>query len=82
MRSALLQTCGAAPPEPADLCGQQRAALVALWLACGRKMTMTEIAGAVGLTRQGAVAMMDKLSAIMPIAQDDAGRWRWVEEDD
>jgi len=78
MRSVVLQTCGAAPPEPADLCGQQRAALVAVGLAAGRRMTMMEIAGAVGLTRQGAVAMMDKLSVIMPIAQDDDGAWVWL----
>lgn len=72
---------GAAPEYPEELLAQQRGALVATWLQGGRVMTTIEIAAALGTTYRGAVYLMNKLSAVIPICRDDDGAWLWVGEE-
>ncbi len=66
-----------APEYPEELLAQQRGALVATWLQGGRVMTTLQIAAALGMTLSPAYRLMDKLSAVLPI-YDDEGVWRWA----
>lgn len=70
-------TVGALPVNAGELLAQQRGALVATWLQGGRVMTTIEIAAALGMTLSPAYRLMDKLSAVLPI-YDDEGVWRWA----
>ena len=70
--------CG--PVEfPDELLAGQRAVLVGTWLLMGRCMTTMQIARELGLTRQGASVLMDKLSAVIPVYKDELGYWRWLQ---
>lgn len=61
----------------ADLVAQQRAAIVMYELCIlGRQYTTQEIADRIGISRQGAAILMDKLSGIhgVPVVRID-GKW-------
>ena len=57
---------------------QQRAALVAWYLARGSRLRTCEIARLVGLSERGALDLMWLLSGTLPIYQD-RGIWREVD---
>jgi hypothetical protein len=65
--------------EHADLTAQERAALVAWRLATGGQMTTQEIAERTGLSMRGARWLMDRLSRVVPIRQNEENRWQAVE---
>jgi len=54
---------------------QQRAALVAWWLAHGEGLRTTDVARLTGLSREGAYHLLVALSEVLPIYQD--GHWIW-----
>jgi hypothetical protein len=58
-----------------DLKSQERAALVTYHLSIGRTYTTYEVADLVGLTRQGAWAMLTTISRVVPIYCDSEGKW-------
>ena len=64
----------------ADYQSQQRAVIVALKLHGGAHLTTREIAEMVGLTYQGARAMMEAISGErVPVTRDeDTGKWFMV----
>ena len=59
----------------ADLVAQERAAKVTWALAEGERLNVQDVADYVGLTRRGALFMMNKLARAIPITLDGAGRW-------
>lgn len=65
-----------------DLVAQQRAGIIVYHLGVlGRTYTTAEIATLVGISRQGAAILMDKLSGIhgVPVVRID-GRWMILAE--
>ena len=54
----------------------ERAALVVWHLAHGECMQTRDVARLTGLTRQGAWDLMQRLSRMIPIYQDDRGVWQ------
>ena len=58
-----------------DYTAQERAALVVWCLAHGEGLQTRDIAKLTGLTRQGAWELMQHLSRVIPIYQDDTGTW-------
>ena len=58
-----------------DYTAQERAALITLEIFAGAELTTAEIAQRVGVTYQGARAMMDKISRVVPVYVDN-GLWR------
>jgi len=59
----------------------QRAALMALFLWQGSRLTNADVARLCGMTRRGAAYMMETLSASLPIRQSE-GKWHWMAKDD
>lgn len=65
--------------DPGDVptaTAQERAALAAWLLMQGGLYTTAQIAERVGLSREGAHAILDKISRSIPIWQDERGRWQ------
>jgi len=58
-----------------ELTAQERAALVTWLLAGGAQMTTGDVATVTGLTPRGARTMLERLSRVIPIRQNEAGRW-------
>lgn len=58
-----------------DYTAQERAALITFQILEGQKMTTSEIAAHVGVTWLGAYRMMEKISRVVPVVQEDAV-WR------
>lgn len=61
--------------SPDEYLPTQRGALIAWHLARGERLTTVEIARLSGVTYDGARRLMEKLSAALPIYQDDCGTW-------
>lgn len=88
MRSGILKShlgvrsVPCAPEHPGDLVATQRAAILAIWLYAGRRMTAREIEQATGLSSAAVWNLTDKLSDVLPIVRDDdnGGRWQWVDD--
>ena len=76
-----LRVPSCAPERARDFDGQQRAAVVAVWLASGRVMTASEIARRLGMSQNGAWCMMEDLAGVLPIIKGEDKRWRWVGTD-
>lgn len=55
---------------------QEKAARVAFQMALGEGFTVREVADDFGMTWRGAYRMITGISRVVPIAQDDGGRWR------
>ncbi len=66
-------------PDKEDLHPTERIAIIARALTIGEQPTTAEVAHMVGLSRQGAWEMLDKLSRVLPIVQDRTvdGRLVW-----
>jgi len=62
---------------PEDLVAQQRAGLLVMYLMLGRSYTVDDAARLLGLKPRGARYLLQKLSGVLPIAQED-GAWQWV----
>lgn len=59
--------------------GQQKAALVAILLKEGSKLTTAGVARLTKMTWEGAEKMCQMLSGVLPIVKQD-GYWRWLDE--
>jgi len=57
-------------PNTIDLSPTERIAIVAYHLSIGEQLSTADAASLTGLTRFGAWEMLDKLSRVLPIAQD------------
>ena len=58
-----------------DFTAQERAALITWHLAHGEGLQTRDIVKLTGLTRQGAWELMQHLSRVIPIYQDDTDTW-------
>jgi len=58
----------------------ERVAVLTWRLATGSAVSGSELATMFGMSRQGAHAMLARLSRVLPLYQDAAGRWRLVDE--
>jgi DNA-binding CsgD family transcriptional regulator len=59
-----------------DLSAQERAALVAWWLAHGDALTTADVARLTGLTPSGAHRLMTCLECALPARRDEQGTWQ------
>jgi len=59
----------------ADYTAQEKAALITWHLALGEGLQTRDIVKLTGLTRQGAWELMQHLSRVIPIYQDDTDTW-------
>lgn len=57
-------------PNTIDLSPTERIAIVAHHLSIGEQLSTADVASLTGLSRCGAWEMLDKLSRVLPIAQD------------
>ena len=55
---------------------EERIAIVVWHLAHGDSFRTSDISAMTGLSRQGAYAMMCKVSRILPVYQSDDGNWQ------
>ena len=53
----------------------ERSAVVAWYLAHGESLTTSQIIDLTGLTRDGALKMMRRISRVLPLYQNDVGQW-------
>lgn len=62
-----------------ELCTTERVAIVAYRLAIGEQLTTSDVANLIGISHCGAWEMLNKLSRVLPIAQDRTpdGRPTW-----
>jgi len=58
------------PDCPEELVAQERAALLAWWLARGGQLTTRQAADKLGVTYLGAWRILQKLSRVLPIVFD------------
>ena len=58
-----------------DYTAQEKAALITWHLAHGEGLQTRDIVKLTGLTRQGAWELMQHLSRVIPIYQDDTDTW-------
>ena len=58
-----------------ELTAQERAAMVTYDIIMGRQLTTLEIARRIGITNMGAWKLMQRVSRVVPVYQDE-GRWR------
>ena len=63
-------------PQPLDLTIRQRTAIVVYAILTGQELSTIEVAEKISMTRQGAWAILDQISIVLPIYQDDNGIWR------
>lgn len=56
----------------------QRSAKATFWLQSGNLLTTAEIARLTGMSWHGAEYMMNMISRVLPILQNDAGQWYWL----
>lgn len=63
-----------------DLVITERAALVAFWLAQGARWSTQQVAERTGLTRQGALRLMNTMARVVPIVLND-GAWQEMPPD-
>jgi len=55
---------------------QERAAVIAWWLARGRRLTTGEVAAIAGVSERRAQQLLNELSRVLPIVRlDDEGHW-------
>ncbi len=54
---------------------QQRAGLIVWLLAQGVRLSTAEVAWRTARSPSAALAMLNGLAAVVPLVQDDAGRW-------
>lgn len=74
---------GMAPEN--ELIPTERIAIVTYMLAKGHKLTTLEAGVIAGISRQGAWAMLSKISRVLPLAGPDNGaikRWRMMPDED
>ena len=57
-----------------DLTPTERAALV-MYLLLQRKLTTSQVARRVAVTRQGAWALLTRISRVVPIRRNEYGEW-------
>lgn len=63
------------PPRIQEYTTQERAALVTFEIVTGREMTTAEIAERIGTSRQSAWLLMQRVSRVVPVYQNN-GRWQ------
>ena len=63
-----------------DWNSHQRGAWIALWLWQGARLSDVDIARLCGMSRQGAIKVMEILAAALPIVKV-AGKWQWMSKD-
>lgn len=63
------------PEENTGQVPQERAAVVAWYLAHGEALTTRQVTELTGTTMRGALAMMYRLSRVLPVYQNDIGQW-------
>ena len=61
-----------------DLTIRERTAVIVFALAEGQTFSTAEVARRVNITRQGAWYLLNAISRLLPITQDDEGIWRRV----
>jgi DNA-binding IclR family transcriptional regulator len=60
-----------------DTVPTERAGLVTWWFIKGQRLTTAEVADKLGISRQGAHSMLEKLSRIIPLTKDDCPGGKW-----
>jgi len=72
----------AKPREPKpDFTPTEAAALVTAWLYSGARLRTSDVARKLGLTTQGACALMSRLSRVIPLTREsERGRWYILEK--
>lgn len=57
-----------------------RSGVATFWLLEGNRLTTAQIAQLTGLTWDGAKYMLTNMSLVLPIVEDDQGRWYWMRD--
>jgi hypothetical protein len=66
----------------ADMTSQERAAVIAWWLADGEALSTLDIAERLALSRQGAWTLVTMLSRKLPIWCNGDGKWKRCDSTD
>ena len=59
-----------------DFTPQEKASSIAWRIAAGQEFTTREVADNFGITRQGALKMLNTISRVIPIAPNSTGIWK------
>lgn len=71
---------GATLMQQDEWTAHMRAATAVFWLLSGSRLTTAEVARLTGLSWDGAKYMLVNMSIVVPIAEDDSGKWFWLRD--